>query len=76
VLEQAVEALEFANLVISLGHTGSIADLDEMASEFAEISAGGAIISAVQMPPLRTVISAPRLNPDFYQQVVALPMSP
>jgi len=41
VLEQPVEALESVTLFISLGHIGSIADLDEMASEFAEISAGG-----------------------------------
>ncbi len=40
-LEQPVEALGSVNLVVSLGYIGSIADLDEMASEFAEISAGG-----------------------------------
>ncbi len=41
VLEQPVEAQESVDLVVSLGHIGSIADLDEMASVFAEISAGG-----------------------------------
>ncbi len=40
-LEQPVEALGSVNLVVSLGYIGSIADLDEMASAFAEISAGG-----------------------------------
>ncbi len=40
-LEQPVEALGSVNLVVSLGYIGSIADLDEMASVFAEISAGG-----------------------------------
>ena len=40
VLEQPVEALGSVNLVVSPGYIGSIADLDEMASVFAEISAG------------------------------------
>ena len=39
--EPPVEALGSVNLVVSLGYIGSIADLDEMASEFAEISADG-----------------------------------
>ena len=39
-LEPPVEALGSVNLVVSLGYIGSIADLDEMASAFAEISAG------------------------------------
>ncbi len=40
-LEPPVEALGSVNLVVSLGYIESIADLDEMASAFAEISAGG-----------------------------------
>jgi len=35
-----------------------------------------AVISAVQLPPLRKATSTPRLNPAFYQQVATRPSVP
>jgi len=73
--DQPVEALKSVNLVGSRGHIGSIADFGRNGILFAEISAGGGRNFGRSDARLRMAILASRLNPDFYQQVGALPMS-